>query len=416
MQPNENFKSSDLFPPKGIYEGQKNASSESISNPLNALNQPEASEPSSDVGLSEREAALALHLVKGIGPRIFAELIERFGSARDVIAAPPSELKTVSGMSVELVRRVAAAAEENDYRQQLQICCQHQIEVLDQTDEQYPCSLKEIYDPPPILFCRGNWQPVDSIAVSIVGSRHATHYGLTIAEKLATELAFRGFTIVSGLARGIDAAAHRGALNAGGRTIAVLGGGILNLYPADHQKLADQVASSGLLVSESLPWAAPKSGSFPRRNRIIAGLSLGVIVVEAGCRSGALITARLANEQGREVFAVPGRIDNRLSQGCHRLIRDGAKLVESADDVLEELGPLATPTRLQSGETIRNPAELRLSDQEKQILQVISIDGTGFDELVMATGLPPPRIIATISALEIRRLIKRIGATRFVRL
>ena len=179
------------------------------------------------------------------------------------------------------------------------------------------------------------------MAVAIVGTRHATRYGLAQAERLAGSLARTGFTVVSGLARGIDAAAHRGALAAGGRTIAVLASGLLEIYPPEHDKLADEVAASGYLVSESPPRMVPLSGAFPQRNRIISGLSLGTIVVEAADRSGALITARHAYEQGREVFAVPGPIDSRMSRGCHALIKDGAKLVESIDDVLAELGPLA---------------------------------------------------------------------------
>ena len=198
-------------------------------------------------------------------------------------------------------------------------------------------------------------QPADALSIGIVGTRHATQYGLRQAERLAGSLARAGLTIVSGLARGIDAAAHRGALAAGGRTLGVLASGVLNIYPPEHDQLANEVAACGALLSEQPARSAPLAGTFPQRNRLISGLSLGVIVVEAAERSGALITARHAMEQGREVFAMPGNVDSRCSHGCHRLIRDGAKLIETADDVLEELGPLveATPATTAGWSIIR---------------------------------------------------------------
>ncbi len=183
--------------------------------------------------------------------------------------------------------------------------------------------MRDLPDPPGVLFVRGTLAPSDAMAVAIVGSRHATHYGLTQAERLAGSLARAGLTVVSGLARGIDAAAHRGALAAGGRTIAVLASGVLNIYPPEHNTLAEEITQHGAVMSESPPRAEPLAGMFPQRNRIISGLSLGVLVVEASTRSGALITARHAMEQGRDVFAVPGPITSRMSHGCHRLIRDG---------------------------------------------------------------------------------------------
>jgi DNA processing protein len=354
-------------------------------------------------------------LVQGLGPRSYLKLIEYFGSAKAAVSAAPSELQKVQGISPKLARSICSCVSKSDYRQQLQLCLDNQIEILDLTSESFPPQLKEIYDPPPILFSQGGWMPQDQIALAIVGSRHATHYGLRTAERLASQLSLAGFTIVSGLARGIDAAAHRGALKVGGRTIAVLGGGLLNLYPPEHADLAQQIRAQGLMLSESLPLAAPKSGSFPSRNRIITGLSLGLVVVEAGQRSGALISARLAADQGREVFAVPGPIDSRLSRGCHQLIRDGAKLIESVEDVLDELGPLAVPARLTPEVTVHKPAELKLGEQEKMVLNAISTSTTSFDSLVASTGLPTPRILATISVLEIRGLIKRLSGTNFVR-
>jgi len=366
--------------------------------------------------LNERDAALQLDLVQGIGPKIFADLIERFGSANNVLDAAPSDLRSVAGVSQTLVSRIASAKTEIDIRPTLKLCDEHHIQVLDPTSDNYPTPLKEIYDPPNILFAQGELLPVDSIAIAIVGARHATHYGLTVAESLARQLSMAGFTIVSGLARGIDAAAHRGALKSGGRTLAVLGGGILNMYPPEHADLAAEVRNQGALLSEALPLSAPKTGCFPRRNRIVTGLCLGTIVVEASDRSGALISARMAMEQGREVFAVPGRIDSRMSRGCHQLIRDGAKLVQSIDDILEELGPLATPTTRDDQSTIRHPAELKLSEQETQVLNAISLEATDFDRIIAQTGLPVARVLSTISVLEVRRLVRRLSGTSFVRI
>jgi DNA processing protein len=368
------------------------------------------------VDFNERDAALCLNLVAGIGPRIFGDLVVRFGSAASVFDAAPAELREVPGVSQKLVRQIISAKSEIDIQPQVTICKEHNIQILDQTSAHYPAPLMEIYDPPPILFSAGQLEATDSIAIAIVGARHATNYGKMAAEKLAAGLASAGFTIVSGLARGIDAAAHRGALKSGGRTIAVLGGGILKMYPPEHADLAAEIRQRGAVLSEALPNSPPKGGAFPRRNRIISGMCLGLIVVEAGDRSGALISARLANEQGREVFSVPGRIDSRMSRGCHRLIRDGAKLVESVDDVLEELGPLAIPTQVNAETSVHHPAELKLSDQERLVLNAIETSPTGFDLIVVKTGLPAARVLSTISVLEIRRLVRRVSGSTFVRI
>ncbi len=267
-----------------------------------------------------------------------------------------------------------------------------------------------------MLFVRGTLKPDDALAVGIVGTRHGTQYGLRQAERLSGGLARAGLTIISGLARGIDAAAHRGALAAGGRTIAVLASGVMNIYPPEHDQLAEEiVASGGALVSESPPHGEPLAGMFPQRNRLISGLSLGVIVVEAAERSGALITARHAMEQGREVFAVPGNVDSRTSRGCHQLIRDGARLVESADDVLEELGPLVEAAPRDDGQVIHHPAELLLNELEQQVLSVIAGEATPIDQIVADTGLPVPQVLSTLSVLEMRRLIRRLSGTTVIR-
>ena len=363
----------------------------------------------------ELEAAMRLHLVPGIGPVTHGELVRVFGSPEGVLNASPADIRNVPGVGPKLVLQLSLAKESTGVQSQLELCRQNDIQIITRSDSNYPKPLAEIYDPPNLLFCRGELLDIDQVAIAIVGTRHASNYGRAIATRLATGLAMAGFTIVSGLARGIDAAAHRAALAAGGRTVAVLGGGLLKMYPPEHAQLAKEIEKSGAVLSESLPMQPPKSGSFPRRNRIVTGLCLGVIVVEAGERSGALISARMAMEQGREVFAVPGRVDSRMSRGCHRLISDGAKLVESIDDVLEELGPLANPARIDPETSIRHPAEMKLSDQETNVLRAIGTEKTEFDAVVVVTGLPPARVLATISVLEVRRLVRRVTGTSFVR-
>ncbi len=359
---------------------------------------------------------LLLAMIPGVGPRIRQSLLTRFGTPEGVLAAPMDRLREVSGVGPKLARAITFAEREIDVDAQIQLCRERQVRIVVDSDEAYPPALKEIDDPPGILFVSGQLRPDDRMAVAVVGTRHATHYGLRQAERLAMGLARAGMTVVSGLARGIDAAAHRGALAGGGRTLAVLGSGVLNIYPPEHDVLAGEVLDRGALISESPPLASPRTGCFPQRNRIISGLSLGVVVVEAGIRSGALITARLAMEQNREVFAVPGRVDDRTAQGCHRLLRDGAALVESVDDILEHLGPLAHPAPREDGTEVRHPAELQLNEFEQRILAAVDTDPTSVDRLVSETGLPVARILSTLSVLEMRRLIRRLTGTTVVRI
>ena len=376
-------------------------------------------EPDQDESPETPEAladVVRLALVPGVGPRTRRALLDRFGTSAAVLRALPSQLREVPGVGPKLSAKIAAAQHEIDAEQVLALCQQHGIAVVTETAEAYPSALRRIPDPPAVLFVRGELKPQDGLAVAIVGTRHPTAYGLRQAERLAGSLARAGLTIVSGLARGIDAAAHRGALAAGGRTLAVLASGLLTIYPPEHRSLAEQIALQGALLTEAPPLAEPLAGVFPQRNRIISGLSLGVIVVEAGDQSGALITARHALEQGREVFAVPGRIEDRTARGCHRLIRDGAKLIQSADDVLEELGPLVEPVPCPASPPVRHPAELLLNDVEKQVLAAIGSDTVSIDELVAATGLAAAQVLATLSVLEMRHVIRRLSGTMVARI
>lgn len=358
---------------------------------------------------------LLLCLIPGVGPRNRKRLLERFGTAAEALAASESQLRDVPGIGPRLSERIRHAA-EIDVDREIALCRRQGIDILLESHPQYPASLRQIPDPPGVLFRRGNQVPSDQLAIAMVGTRHATRYGLRQAERLAAGLVRAGLAIVSGLARGIDAAAHRAALAAGGRTLAVLGSGVLNVYPPEHAELAAEIARQGAVYSELPPLQQPMSGTFPQRNRLISGLCLGVLVVEAAERSGALISASHAAEQGRDVFAVPGPADCRTSRGCHRLIRDGAKLVEVVEDVLEELGPLCAPMRRDDGQVLRHPAELQLNPQERQVLDAIATEATDLDRIARATELPIQRILATVSVLEIRHLIRRVSGNAVVRL
>jgi len=356
-----------------------------------------------------------LALLPGVGPRLRKALLARFGSPAAIWAATNGDLQSVDGIGPKIAASILESRDSTAAEAELRLAAEHGIDVLTEGDAEYPRLLREIHDPPGVLFRKGKSQSQDELAIAIVGTRHATRYGLAQAERLAGSLARVGFTIVSGLARGIDAAAHRGAMAAGGRTIAVLASGLLEIYPPEHKSLAEEVAASGYVVSEASPRMAPISGAFPQRNRIISGLSVGTIVIEAPLRSGSLITSRHAYEQGREVFAVPGPIDSRMSHGCHALIKDGAKLIESVDDVLAELGPLVDHIERTDGTIVTQPVELMLNDIERKVLAAIDGQPTSIDAVSAACGLPIHRVLSTISVLEMRKLVKRVSGTQVVR-
>jgi DNA processing protein len=361
-----------------------------------------------------------LACVPGIGARSRRALLDRFGSADAVFAASTADLAALAGVGPRLARAIRDAAGSAEADAVLELCRDRGVTLLREGAAGYPPLLGRIDDPPGLLFVRGSIEPCDSLAIAIVGSRHATAYGRRVAWQLANGLARAGYTIVSGLARGIDAAAHRGALDAGGRTLAVLGSGVLNVYPPEHADLAADVMARGALLGEPPPLTAPHPGCFPRRNRIVSGLSLGVVVVEAAERSGALITARLAGEQGREVFAVPGPIDARLSRGCHALIRDGARLVQGIDDVLDELGPLCEAAQTADGRMVRAPVELRLDDVERRVLDACDAVADGpaaaaIDDVVATSGLAASQVLATLGVLEMRRILRRLPGNRVER-
>jgi len=382
-----------------------------------------ATPPADDSIASHDEAFLAqvrLACVPGVGSRLRQLLLERFGSPQGVFAASPREIAGVAKIGPKLAKLIPTLATNPVAEEVIELCRRREVQILPEGTAGYPGLLSRIDDPPGLLFVRGRLEPCDALAVAIVGARHASAYGRRVAHQLAGGLARAGYTVVSGLARGIDAAAHRGSLEAGGRTIAVLGSGVLSIYPPEHAELALEVIAQGAMVSELPPLTEPQTGTFPSRNRIISGLTLGTVVVEAADRSGALITARLAGEQGREVFAVPGPIDSRMSRGCHALIRDGAKLVQGIDDILEELGPLFETAVTADGREVRSPAELRLDELERQVLAAIDTlaggaVGVDIDDLVAETGLAAARVLAAIGVLETRRIARRLPGNRVAR-
>lgn len=380
----------------------------------------------------ELAALVCLNQVPGVGPLTFRALRERFGSAARVLGAPASLLREVPGIGPKLADRIAHARKDYPAQEEIDRCPPLGVALLPSFDHNYPARLAEIPDPPALLYLRGGFTHEDRLAVAIVGSRNCTPYGQRITQKLASSLARTGLTIVSGLARGIDSVAHHAALDAGGRTIAVLANGLAEVYPPEHRGLADEIARSGAIVSESPLGQKPIAGLFPQRNRIISGLTLGVVVIEATPRSGTLSTARHALEQGREVFAVPGPVDSLSSRGCHQLIKDGAKLVETADDILEELKPFldgrppAAPVRqrnlfdaapVEAAPSAPAAEGLPLSDIERALLAAIAPDQpTPIDAVIARSGLTSAQAMAHLSLLEMRRLIRRAPGQVFTRI
>ncbi len=360
--------------------------------------------------MTPTEAYLALNLLPNIGPIRVRRLLEHFGSPQAILSASPRELRSVTGIGEEMAALLSDWKNHIDLAEEKRRIADHGIDLLTLDDPTYPESLRHIHDPPFLLYVKGRLTPADAASVGVVGSRRTTHYGKDQAKKLSFQLAKAGFTIVSGLARGIDTAAHEAALAAGGRTLAVLGSGIGNLYPPENQALADRIAESGAVISEFPVLYVPDKQSFPLRNRIVAGLSRGLLVVEAPAWSGALITANHALEQGRAVFAVPGPIDRPTSEGCHRLIQQGAKLVCTVDDIVDELdlGLSSLPLDFASETDPASPSrQVELSDLERSLLDALSLGEATIDGLAEAVSMPPGLVSAALLQLEMKRLVRQ---------
>lgn len=351
---------------------------------------------------------IALSRINGIGPRRFGLLLEAFGSARAVWEATASQL-IEAGLDRRSVESLARLRPRIDPSTELPHLRALGARAVARDDPQYPPLLKEIYDPPPVLYVRGELDPPEVALLSIVGTRSATSYGRMAAERLAGEVARAGITVVSGLAYGIDAAAHRGALEAGGRTIAVLGSGLDRIYPSQHVRLAEQIAAHGAIITEFPLGTKPDARNFPQRNRVVSGLSFGTLVVEAGERSGALITAAFAADQGRDVMAVPGSIFSPASRGTNRLIRDGAIPVTSAEDILQELEP-QRGTRHMAVERI-----VPEDDTERALLAILGTEPLHIDEIARMASLPMSVVNAGLAMMELKGLARQTGAMNYVR-
>ena len=372
------------------------------------------------------EKWLKLIRADSVGPTTFAKLIKHFGSAERALGASAGELAGIVGVGLKTAEQIARTRNEFDTTAELELAERLGVHIIHIADERYPPVLKRIYDPPPVLYIKGSLTRQDNLAISIVGSRRCSLYGQEQSSRFAHFLSSAGFTICSGMARGVDSAAHQGALSAGGRTIAVQGCGLANIFPPENKKLFELIAESGACISELPLRYEPLAENFPPRNRIIAGLSLGTIVVEAGLRSGALITARAALENNREVMAVPGKIDSPLSKGSHRLIKQGAKLIESVEDVMEALGYIGE--QLQShvsaaaekaAESIETPlfdvSRLKLSDDERRIYDCLSKEPVHVEQIIADTNLMPGSVNAGLVSLRLKGLIKHLPGSLFVR-
>ncbi|OGX24347.1 MAG: DNA protecting protein DprA [Omnitrophica WOR_2 bacterium RIFCSPHIGHO2_02_FULL_45_21] len=386
--------------------------------------------------MTEQEAVIALNMISGIGSQRLKKLWEAFGAAPKVFLASEDKLKKIEGIGDKIAQEITAFRFEN-LKKELDLVKKLKVRIITLEDKEYPQNLKNIYDPPICLYLKGKLKEEDVLSLAIVGSRRASFYGASCAEKFAYELAGLGVTIISGLARGIDTQAHKGALKATGRTIAVLGSGLSCIYPPENKGLSEEIAERGALLSEFPLNTKPLAQNFPRRNRVISGLSQAVLVVEAARNSGALITADFALEQGRDVFAIPGKVDSATSLGTNRLIKQGAKLVDNVEDILEELKPkLEEFTKVQilahSLERIADRkaglhakrssvsaqkvapiydkqyvpiCENELSDDERLVYNFLNDKPRYADELIEELKLPSAKVLSILSKLEMRKIV-----------
>jgi DNA processing protein len=346
---------------------------------------------------------LGLSLTPGVGTILFKRLLERFGSPEAVFRASVRELLQIEGLGEKVAAEIKKGPPENRVQKELQLVKEVGGFLLTLKDDAYPRRLKEIHDPPPVLYGRGELKREDELAVSIVGSRKTSPYGRVLAEKISRELVRHGIGVVSGMARGIDSVAHWGAISEGGRTIAVLGCGIDVIYPPENRTLFGKIIEKGAVLSEFPMGSLPEGGHFPKRNRIISGLSLGVVVIQASGGSGSLITANYALEQGREVFAVPANVGMEGSRGTNQLIKDGAKLVESSEDILEEILPQWSRERdLVQREEPPGPV---FSQGEKRVLDLLGDAPLHIDVIIRESGLEPGKISSLLLDLELKGMI-----------
>ncbi len=364
--------------------------------------------------MDEKYYWIALNLVPGIGKVIYHRLVGYFGDPENVFNAPEKELMRIDKIGEGIAKNILSFRFEEELKREIDLVEQEGVSVLTLNDSSYPDNLRSIFAPPPILYVKGELRESDTISIAVVGSRTPTNYGKLITDKLSKELAKREITIISGMARGIDSCAHRGAIYVGGRTIAVFGCGLNIVYPPENRRLRDEIAENGAIISEFPMSMRPEKMNFPMRNQIISGLSLGTVVVEAAEKSGSLITARYALDQNREVFAVPGNINSLRSRGTNRLIKMGAKLVEDVDDIINELPPyirmevLATPSQ-------EEPARINLSEEEEHVFSLITSEKQYIDFITEKSVFPSNQVAGILVRLELNGLIKQLSGKMFVR-
>lgn len=361
---------------------------------------------------------IALKSIAGVGNITFLALIDKFGSLPAIFSAPISKLIEIQGISKNTAAAITGFKNWDKVKAELELLDKNKVNIITCHDELYPARLMNVFDRPPLIYVRGNLNR-DDINIAIVGSRMASTYGKYTTERISRELALKGLTIVSGMARGIDSTAHRGAITARGRTIAVLGSGLDIIYPPENKKLFDDIVQNGAVISEFPLGTPPRSANFPTRNRIISGMSYGVVIVEAGEKSGSLITAKLALEQGREVFAVPGSIDSAGSRGTNKLIKQGAILIESVDDILEEIIPqieiktsLKSPPASDSAETNKDHLEI-LNEFDQKIFDCISKVRIHIDDIISTTGLPSSGILSVLTRMELQGIVEQLPGKFF---
>ena len=356
-----------------------------------------------------RQYWVAFSLVKGIGAVRFQAVLNYFGDPQIAWGAPTEALRQ-AGLSDKIIENLVRTRDQVDLDKLWEEMEQKNISILIQQDESYPKRLNEIDQPPPVLYTQGNINPDDEWSVAIVGTRRVTAYGRQVAEDIAGRLARNGLTIISGLARGVDSIAHQAALDAGGRTIAVLGSGLDRIYPPENRHLAEQIKANGAIISEFSPNTPPEASNFPQRNRLISGLSLAVIVIEAGIKSGALITASFAADQGREVFAVPGNITSPGSMGTNRLIQNGAHPLLSAEQVLEilELSMVAE----------HRTARVALPSDavEAQLFEILGVEPLHIDEVTNRTEIPVEKVTASLALMELKGMVRQVGGMQYIAL
>jgi DNA processing protein len=365
--------------------------------------------------MNATEACIALNMLPTVGPVRLRKLLEVFERPQKILAAKRNELRKVEGIGNEVADQISNWESIVDLATELDRIREFGATVITQESASYPKALREIHAPPIVLYVWGELKERDHHAIGIIGARRTTHYGVESAKKLAFQLAYAGLTVISGLARGIDTAAHQGALAAKGRTIAVIGSGLARLYPPENAALAEKIrAGNGAIVSEFSMEIEPDRQTFPMRNRIISGWSHGILVVEAGLNSGALITASQALEQGRSVYAVPGHINAPSAMGSNRLIQQGAKLVMDASDILDDL-QILLPEAKPSAEAAARPLP-SLSEEERRIYDAIESTETSIDDITEKTRLPSATVSSTLLHLELKRLVKQLPGKYFVKL